>query len=81
MESERDEILWYRPQIEIPAEDPCLSMEIQDLDIAFVFKQEFPRKSEHYDCDAELAREYIDPITMSKIWIWQESMCRIGTRN
>ena len=39
------------------------------------------KKSEHYDCDAELAQEYIDPITMSKIWIWQESMCRIGTRN
>ena len=56
-------------------------MGIQDLDIVFVSKQEFPRKSEHYDCDAELAREYIDPITMSKIWIWQESMCRIGTRN
>ena len=54
------------PQIEIPAEDPCLSMEIQDLDIVIVSKQEFPRKSEHYDCDAELAREYIDPITMSK---------------
>jgi len=81
LESERDDILWYMPQIEIPAEDPCLSMEIQDLDIVFVSKQEFPRKSEHYDCDAELAREYIDPITMSKIWIWHESMCRIGTRN
>ena len=81
MESERDDILWYRPQNEIPAEDPCLSMEIQDLDIVFVSKQEFPRKSEHYDCDAELAREYIDPITMSKIWIWQELMCRIGIRN
>ena len=56
-------------------------MEIQDLDIVIVSKQESPRKSEHYDCDAELARKYIDPITMSKIWIWQESMCRIGTRN
>ena len=69
------------PQIEISSEDPCLSLEIQDLDIVFVPKQEFPRKSEHHDCDAELAQEYIDPITMSKIWIWQESMCRIGTRN
>ena len=69
------------PQIEIPAEDPYISMGILDLDIVIVSKQEFPRKSEHYDCDAELAREYIDPITMSKIWIWQESMCRIGTRN
>ncbi len=81
MESERDDILWYRPQIGIPAEDPCLSMEIQDLDTVIVSKQEFQRKSEHYDCDAELAQEYIDPITMSKIWIWQELMCRIGTRN
>ena len=69
------------PQIEIPAEDPYIPMGIQDLDIVIVSKQEFPSKSEHYDCDAELAREYIDPITMSKIWIWQESMCRIGTRN
>ena len=41
-------------------------MEIQDLDIVIVSKQEFPRKSEHYDCDAELAREYIDPTTMTK---------------
>ena len=57
------------PQIEIPAEDPCLSLEIQDLDIVIVSKQELPRKSEHYDCDAELAREYIDSITMSKKWI------------
>jgi hypothetical protein len=47
----------------------------------YCVQQEFPIKSERYDCDAELAREYIDPITMSKIWIWQESMCRIGTRN
>ena len=69
------------PQIEIPAEDPYISMGILDLYIVIVSKQEFPRKSEQYDCDAELAREYIDPITMSKIWIWQESMCRIGTRN
>ena len=69
------------PQTEIPVEDPCISMGIQDLDIVIVSKQEFPIKSEHYDCDANLAREYIDPITMSKIWIWQESMCRIGTRN
>ena len=69
------------PQIEIPAEHPCLSLGIKDLEIVIVSKQEFPIKSEHYDCDAELAREYIDPITMSKIWIWQESMCRIGTRN
>ncbi|MDP6205889.1 MAG: hypothetical protein QF457_08775 [SAR324 cluster bacterium] len=56
-------------------------MEIQDLDIVIVSKQEFPRKSEHYDCDAELAREYIVPITKSKIWTWQELMCRNGTRN
>ena len=31
------------PQIEIPAEDPCISMGIQDLDIVIVSKQEFPR--------------------------------------
>ena len=53
-------------QIEISAEDPRLSTGIQDLDIVIVSKQEFPGKSEHYDCDAELAREYIDPITISK---------------
>ena len=73
--------VWYMPHIEIASYDPCLSMEMQDLDIVIVSKQEFPIKSEHYDCDAELAREYIDSITMSNIWIWQESMCRIGTRN
>ena len=52
LESERDDILWYMPQFEIQAEDPCLSMEMQDLDIVIVSKQEFPRKSEHYDYDA-----------------------------
>ena len=40
------------PQIEIPAEDPCLSLEIQDLDIVIESKQEIPKKSDHYDCDA-----------------------------